>query len=192
MAMTRAQYITQFYESIDRDFTGVDLSTEDLSDCRWNHADLTGADLTSCDLTNAGGPGAILNGCDLTSITATRCNFSRCDLRDTTCTTSDFTDADLTMADLREVDLSTATLTGADLSGALRLSDDTAITGWDLVTDWSTVRDRDIAYQKTLAGFEAGDLVARQWTKLPSGAPFALAAGHGAIDLNVCYLARAE
>jgi hypothetical protein len=193
MAMTREQYIAQFYESTDRDFTGVDLSSEDLSDCRWNYADFTGADLTSCDLTNAGGPGAIMNGADLTSATATRANFCRADLRDATTTSADFTDADLTMADLRETVLSSATLTGADLSGALRLSTDTAISGWDLVADWTTVRARDIAYQRALAGFEEDDLVSRRWTKLPQEPPVAVAAGDplGSVLSTMRYLARA-
>lgn len=188
--MTREQYIAQFYESTDRDFTTENLYGVDLSNCRWAHCDFTGANLGETDLTNAGGAGACFVNANLSGSVATRCDFTRCDLRGTSlqaAAVTDWSGAILRCADLRGVAFgSVVLLVDADLSGALRMADDDELDGWEMVSDWATVRERDIAWQRLQRGCDEDTLVARQWTRLPDVPPLVFA------DADVRWLARPE
>lgn len=91
------------YAEGERDFYGVNLSEQILS-----QVDLCGADLSEAKLTKT-----VLDGANLT-----RVNFSRADLSGATLRRAELIWANLRKANLRGANLRGADLTGADLSGA--------------------------------------------------------------------------
>ncbi|HIO32729.1 MAG TPA: hypothetical protein EYN25_04085, partial [Candidatus Nitrosopelagicus sp.] len=111
----------------DVDWSGRDLTGNDLSNTTIIDTNLSSATLVGADLSNAVLIGTTLTGADLTDANLTGVSLKDKDLTGTILTGADLTDVSLTGVDLsgrdltgtilRGADLTNANLTGVDLSG---------------------------------------------------------------------------
>jgi len=95
---------------------GADLSNAVLIGTTLTGADLTDANLTGVSLKDKDLTGTILTGADLTDVSLTGVDLSGKDLTGTILRGADLTDANLTGVSLKDKDLTGTILTGADLT----------------------------------------------------------------------------
>lgn len=130
--MTREQFLTAFYTTRTRDFTGQDLHGLDLDWCRGAWCDFSGVSFSGSAMRNFGGPCAIFYNAVLNGANLSRAKLWRCDLRTVYFSASTMLNTDLRHSDLRGADLSGAWIEDSDFTGALRLITDDAIDGWEV------------------------------------------------------------
>lgn len=129
--MTREQFLTAYYTTRTRDFTGQSLNGLDLDWCRGAWCDFTGVSFSGSSMRNFGGPCAIFCNAVLNGANLSRAKLWRCDLRTVYFSAATLINTDLRQSDLRGADLSSAWIEDCDFTGALRLIADDAIDGWE-------------------------------------------------------------